>query len=173
MRKYIVLRYNYVVSRRLPREDPNQHLHQALASFRHELRKFLVVSEKAANDAGLHPQQHQLLLAVAGVPAGHSSSIAYTAEALGLKHNTVVELVDRCEREGLLKRTSDPADRRRVCLRTTPRGQRVLDRLSQVHVQELTLRGPRLIEALQNLLRTEIHGLTLGTLKRSRERKLP
>ena len=40
------------------------------------------------------PQQHQLLLAVAGVPAGRSPSIAYAAEALRLKHNTVVELVD-------------------------------------------------------------------------------
>lgn len=118
----------------------------------------MLVSEDAANDAGLHPQQHQLLLAVAGVPAGRSPSIAYAAEALGLKHNTVVELVDRCAQEGLLERATDLADRRRVCLRTTARGQKVLDRLSQVHLQELNLRGPLLIESLQDVLRTEAHG---------------
>jgi DNA-binding MarR family transcriptional regulator len=143
------------VSERPVRKDPNQPLHQALASFRHQLRKFLLVSENAANDAGLHPQQHQLLLAVAGVPAGRSPSIAYAAEALGLKHNTVVELVDRCAQEGLVERAIDPADRRRVCLRTTARGQQMLNRLSQFHLQELGLRGPLLIQSLQIVLRTE------------------
>lgn len=113
-----------------------------------------MISETAANDAGLHPQQHQLLLAVAGVPDGRSPSIAYAAEALGLKHNTVVELVDRCEKEGLLQRASDPNDRRRVCLRTTARGRKVLNGLSQFHLQELNLLGPQLIEALQAVLQS-------------------
>ena len=136
-------------------QDPNQPLHQALAEFRRQLRKFLLVSENAANAADLHPQQHQLLLTVAGVDAARSPSIAYAAEALGLKHNSVVELVDRCEKEGLLGRTTDPEDRRRVCLRTTARGQRVLDRLSHLHLQELNSQGPRLIEALQRVLQNQ------------------
>jgi DNA-binding MarR family transcriptional regulator len=142
------------VSERPARQDPNQSLHQTLASFRRQLRKFLLISENAANDAGLHPQQHQILLAVAGVPAGRSASIGYAAEALGLKHNTVVELVDRCEREGLLDRVADLKDRRRVCLRATDRGQRVLNRLSQVHIRELNSQGPLLIQALQKVLQT-------------------
>lgn len=148
------MRYNIAVSERTAKQDPNLPLHQALASFRHQLRKFLLVSESAANAAGLHPQQHQLLLAVAGVPVGTSPSIAYAAEALGLKHNTVVELVDRCVQEGLLERATDPMDRRRVCLRATARGQRVLNRLSQVHMRELNSQGPLLIQALQNVLQT-------------------
>jgi len=147
------------VSERTTAPAPNQSLHQALASFRHQLRKFLLVSENAANDAGLHPQQHQLLLAVAGAPAGCSPSIAYAADALGLKHNTVVELVDRCVQQGLLQRAIDLADRRRVCLRTTARGQRVLNRLSQVHMRELNSQGPLLIQALQNVLQTTARGL--------------
>jgi DNA-binding MarR family transcriptional regulator len=142
------------VSERPPRQDPNQSLHQTLASFRRQLRKFLLISENAANDAGLHPQQHQLLLAIAGVPDGCSPSIAYAAKALGLKHNSVVELVDRCEREGLLDRVTDIEDRRRVCLRATARGQKVLNRLSQAHMRELNSQGPLLIQALQNVLQT-------------------
>ncbi|MFZ0517066.1 MAG: MarR family transcriptional regulator [Acidobacteriaceae bacterium] len=147
------------MSERPLKRDSNQPLHQALASFRHQLRRFLLVSESAANNAGLHPQQHQLLLAVVGVPAGRSPSIAYAAEALGLKHNTVVELVDRCAQEGLLERATDLEDRRRVCLRATARGQRVLNRLSQAHMRELNSQGPLLIHALQNVLKTTARGV--------------
>lgn len=166
------MRYNIAVSARPSRQDPSQPLHQALASFRHQLRKFLLVSENAANDAGLHPQQHQLLLAVAGVPTGISPSIAYAAEALGLKHNTVVELVDRCEQEGLLDRATDPEDRRRVCLRTTAGGQKVLGRLSQVHLQELNLQGPLLIQALQNVVKAKTRGVPHRSRKKKWIRKL-
>jgi DNA-binding MarR family transcriptional regulator len=141
--------------KRLVPQDPNQSLHRALAEFRHQLRTFLVASEKAAHDAGLHPQQHQLLLAVAGASSEVSPSIADAAELLGLKHNTVVELVDRCEKEGLLRRGHDSVDGRRVNLRITQRGQKVLDRLSHVHLQELYSLAPHLIEALQNVLQNE------------------
>lgn len=134
---------------------PNQPLHQALAEFRHQLRTFLHASEEAAHIAGLHPQQHQLLLAVAGASPEISPSIAYVAERLGLKHNSAVELVDRCEKEALLQRSVDPEDRRRVCLTVSVRGQKVLDRLSQVHLQELHSKAPRLIHALQNVLQSE------------------
>ncbi len=82
-------------------------------------------------------------------------SIAYAAEVLGLKHNSVVELADRCEKEGLLRRAADPADGRRVCLQVTARGRRVLDRLSQVHLRELYSLAPHLIEALQKVLENE------------------
>ena len=73
----------------------------------------------------------------------------------GAQHNSVVELVDRCEKEGLVERGMDPKDRRRVCLRTTPKGQRALDQLSQVHLLELNWRAPQLITALEKVLQTE------------------
>jgi DNA-binding MarR family transcriptional regulator len=157
------------VSERPAGKDPNQPLHQALASFRHQLRRFLLVSESEANSAGLHPQQHQLLLTVAGVPDDCSPSIAYAAEALGLKHNSVVELVDRCEREGLLNRVTDLEDRRRVCLRATARGQEVLNRLSQVHMRELNSQGPRLIEALEMVLQDRSHPRPRSSRKTSEQ----
>lgn len=137
--------------------DPNKPLHHALAEFRHHLRVFLQASETAAHQAGLHPQQHQLLLTVAAAESGVATSIAYAADRLGLKHNTVVELADRCESEGLLQRSTDPADGRRVCLRVTVRGQKVLDRLSQVHLRELYSLAPHLIEALQEVLQSDMN----------------
>lgn len=124
---------------------------RTLAEFRFELRRFLHFSECAALDAGLQPQQHQLLLQVAGAPEAIAVTIAYAAERLGLKHNSTVELVDRSEREGLLTRTVDAGDRRRAILRVTRKGKQVLGRLTGDHAQELNELAPRLVMALEHI----------------------
>jgi DNA-binding MarR family transcriptional regulator len=124
---------------------------QTLAEFRYELRRFLLFSECAALEAGLHPQQHQLLLQVAGAPETAAVTIAYAAERLGLKHNSTVELVDRSEREGLLERTVDADDKRRAILRVTRKGRVVLGRLADDHAKELNELAPRLTRALKHI----------------------
>ena len=78
--------------------EKSDHLLSTLAEFRFELRQFLQFSESASLEAGLQPQQHQLLLQVAGAAEGTAVTIAYAASRLGLKHNSAVELVDRSER---------------------------------------------------------------------------
>ncbi len=133
-------------------EDGAMPLLQALASFRYALRQFLQFSEEAAQGVGLQPQQHQLLLQVAGAPNESQPTIAYAAERLGLKHNSVVELVDRCAGEGLLERQVDPRDRRRVVLRITPRGSALLRRLAKHHARELHEMRPRLLAALEQIV---------------------
>jgi DNA-binding MarR family transcriptional regulator len=127
---------------------------ERLADFRFRLRRFLQFSEHAATAAGLQPQQHQLLLQIAGAPDGAVPTIAYAAERLGLRHNSVVELANRSEDEGLLERASDEADARRVLLRVTPRGSRVLHKLAAHHRSELEIMGPALIEALTAIAST-------------------
>lgn len=122
-----------------------------LADFRFELRRFLHFSECAALAAGLQPQQHQLLLQVAGAPESTPVSIAYAAGRLGLKHNSVVELVDRSEREGLLARSADADDKRRAILRVTRKGHQVLERLSGDHARELNEMAPLLIQTLEHV----------------------
>ena len=124
---------------------------KTLTDFRYELRRFLLFSESAAVEAGLHPQQHQLLLQVAGAPENTAVTIAYAAERLGLKHNSTVELVDRSEREGLLERMSDVDDKRRAILRVTRKGRLVLGRLAGDHAKELNELAPRLTKALKHL----------------------
>ena len=124
---------------------------RTLAEFRFELRRFLHFSECAALKAGLHPQQHQLLLQIAGAPEGTAVTIAYAAERLGLKHNSTVELVDRSEREGLLARKADATDRRRALLHLTRKGHRVLNGLSADHARELSEQAPRLALALTRI----------------------
>ncbi|MDQ1693204.1 MAG: hypothetical protein QOH85_739 [Acidobacteriaceae bacterium] len=129
---------------------------ERLAEFRYRLRGFLHFSEQAATAAGLQPQQHQLLLQIAGAPAGAVPTIAYAAERLGLRHNSVVELANRSEDEGLLERTSDEVDARRVLLRVTPRGNRVLHKLAAHHRSELEIMGPALIEVLTAIASTTV-----------------
>jgi DNA-binding MarR family transcriptional regulator len=124
---------------------------EALAEFRYHLRTFTHFSEQAAQEVDLHPQQHQLLLQIAGAPSGSVASIAYAAERLGLRHHTVVELVDRSVAEGLLIRTEDPNDGRRVILAITKKGRKILQNLSEYHARELRELGPRLIRSLKDI----------------------
>ena len=124
---------------------------RSLAHFRFELRSFLLFSEQAAAHAGLQPQQHQLLLQVAGAPEKTAVTIAYAAARLGLKHNSAVELVDRSEREGLLAREEDPKDRRRIQLKVTRKAESILHRLSNEHARELNVLAPGLTAALERV----------------------
>ncbi|MGA8739942.1 MAG: MarR family transcriptional regulator [Terracidiphilus sp.] len=135
----------------------SDHLLSTLAEFRFELRRFLQFSEGASLEAGLQPQQHQLLLQIAGAPQATAVTIAYAASRLGLKHNSTVELVDRSEREDLIERTADKDDRRRAILRLTRKGRQVLHKLSGDHARELNDMAPRLVRALQ---RVQAHSRT-------------
>lgn len=124
---------------------------QHLARFRRELRHFLQFSEAAATAAGLQPQQHQLLLQIAGAPEGTRVTISHIADAMGLRHHTVVELSKRCEAAGLLRRTHHPDDRRCVVLELTAPGQRALRQLSNSHARQLRELAPSLIQALTRI----------------------
>jgi DNA-binding MarR family transcriptional regulator len=126
--------------------------YRALAAFRYEIRKFLAFSEQAARDAGIEPQQHQLLLAVRGLPEGSRPTIGTIAERLCVKHHTAVALVDKLETIGLVTRERSSEDRREVLLRLTHAGDGVLRTLSSLHRQQLQSAGPEVIRALRDIL---------------------
>lgn len=110
---------------------------QRLLAFRTEIRRFLRWSEEQATAEGITPAQHQLLLAVRGHPARQGPTIGDVADALLLRHHSAVGLVDRTVDAGLLRRVPDVDDHRRVRLRLTPRGDRILTRMSRRHLEEL------------------------------------
>jgi len=126
--------------------------YQSLAEFRHRIRRFLRFSERAARDSGLEPRQHQLLLALKGLPPNVRPKIAEIAERLQIQHHSAVELVNRLEAAGLVRRERGSQDRREVLLQLTPRGETVLRELSLCHRSELRSQGPALLESLQQLL---------------------
>ena len=126
--------------------------YQTLAEFRYQLRRFLRFSEQAARAAGLEPQQHQLLLALMGLPEGKKATIGTLAERLQLAHHSTVELVDRLVDRGFIQRSRDEADQRKVLVTLTPQGEEVLRNFSLSHRDELLSIGPTLVQALNSIL---------------------
>jgi DNA-binding MarR family transcriptional regulator len=126
--------------------------YRALAAFRHEIRKFIAFSEQAARDAGIEPQQHQLLLAVRGLPESMRPTIGAIAERLCVQHHTAVALVDKLEMRGLILRERSEADRREVLLRVTYAGEALLRALSALHRLQLETVGPNMVRSLERVL---------------------
>jgi DNA-binding MarR family transcriptional regulator len=121
--------------------------YEGLLAFRDQLRRFLHWSEQRAIEAGVTPAQYQLLLAVRGHPGG-TPTVREAADHLLLRHHSVVGLVDRAVRAGLVERRPDPDDQRVVRLALTPQGARVLRRLAGSHLDELRRRPPAINPAL-------------------------
>lgn len=129
----------------------SQAQYEHLASFRFAIRQFLRFSEKAAQEAGIAPQQHQALLAIKGFSRESKMTVGELAERLQITHHSTVGLVDRLVVEKLVARQTDPQDRRRVHVLLSRRGERVLEKLSHVHREELRKIGPGMRELLERL----------------------
>ena len=81
---------------------------------------FLVnaVYAESGREHGLTPQQGQLLCVLMAHPYGMTELGA----TLGLAKSSLTGLVDRTERNGLVRRETDPQDTRAVRVTLTPRG---------------------------------------------------
>jgi DNA-binding MarR family transcriptional regulator len=126
--------------------------YEALAELRYQVRKFLRFSEQAARRAGLEPRQHQLLLAVKGLPREVRPRIGELAERLQIQHHSTVELVNRLAANGFVKRQRSGRDRREVLVTLTPKGEKTLRELSLHHRQELLNAGPALLNAVRKAM---------------------
>jgi DNA-binding MarR family transcriptional regulator len=124
-----------------------------LAAFRYALRSFLHFSESAAEGAGLSAHHYQAMLVVRGCPEDRRLTINDLAQQLLIRHNSAVGLVDRLHKQGLVVREPSPIDGRKVYLRLTAKGERVLERLAGVHREELRRIGPQLRQLLQQITR--------------------
>jgi DNA-binding MarR family transcriptional regulator len=137
-----------------PKRRRSAHLdaseYQQLASFRYALRSFLRFSEAAAEKVGLTAQHYQALLAVCAASDSHVT-INDLAQQLLIRHNSAVGLVDRLTAQGLLTREPSPQDGRKVYLRLTAKGDRVLEKLAGVHREELRRIGPQLEALLHDI----------------------
>ena len=138
--------------RRRPAPDIlDQRDYATLAAFRRSLRIFLAFSEDAARKAGLPPQQHQAILAIRGLAPETGMTVNDLAEQLLLKPQTAVELVDRLEDSGLVRRERDDVDRRRVFLGLTAKANRLLEKLSAEHLAQIRRDAPELITLLRDV----------------------
>lgn len=122
--------------------------YRALADFRQALRRFTNFSQKAAEDVGLTPQQHQAILAI---KAEDSLTIGELADRLMLRPHSATGLADRLVRLTLVERRSAAGDKRRTELVVTKQAEELLKRLSDIHRDELRKMRPLLVGLLENL----------------------
>ena len=126
--------------------------YQALAEFRYQIRKFLHFSEQAVKQAGLERGQYQLMLAIKGMPAGVRPRIRELANRMQIRHHSTVELINRLEAGGYVRRARAQNDRREVLLALTPKGERILAELALHHHEELRSAAPTLVASLRRLM---------------------
>jgi DNA-binding MarR family transcriptional regulator len=142
--------------------------YRALAELRYRIGRFLQEGDVTAQQAGLEPRQYLLLLAVRGLPEGEEASIRTLAERLSLRHHSTVELIDRMEARGYLKRTRGKQDRRQVLVSLQPRGERLLDKVVKQRIIELRSNGRALVGAISALLESRKNSSGAG-IRRRRE----
>jgi|ERR1700733_2365571 len=128
--------------------------YQALAEFRFQIRKFLRFSEQAVRAAGLELAQYQLMLAIKGIPEGLRPRIREVANRLQIQHHSAVELINRLESRGYVRRERAQRDRREVLLALTPKGERVLADLAMHHHEELRSAARSLVGALRRVMQS-------------------
>jgi DNA-binding MarR family transcriptional regulator len=126
--------------------------YRALAELRQLIRRFLQEGDDTARQAQLEPQQYQLLLAIRGLPEGEEATIRTLADCLSLRHHSTVELLDRMQAHGYVKRTRGRKDRREVLVSLQPRGAKLLERVVQQRIIELRSNGRALVQAISSLL---------------------
>ncbi len=128
---------------------------RALAELRYRISLFLRESDASARAVGLEPQQYLMLLAIRGLPEGVPAKIQTLADRLSLKHHSAVELVDRLEKRGYVRRARSKEDRRQVLVSLQPKGQKVLERVVQQRISELRAGGKQLTQAIDALIRSK------------------
>ncbi|HEY6301422.1 MAG TPA: MarR family transcriptional regulator [Terriglobales bacterium] len=126
--------------------------YRVLAALRYRIRVFLCDADAAARRQGLEPQQYFLLLAVRGLPDGVEATIQVLAARLMLKHNSTVELINRLEKHGYVRRNQNRGDRRSVLVELLPRGAKLVERVARQRLTELRAEGVALANALDALL---------------------
>jgi DNA-binding MarR family transcriptional regulator len=135
---------------------------RALSEMRYRIRLFLKEGDASARKAGLEPQQYLMLLAIRGLAPEMPAKIQTLADRLVLKHHSAVELLDRLERRGYVKRTRGRLDRRQVLISLMPRGEKILETVVQQRISELRVTGRELVRAIAALLHNERDGTSAG-----------
>lgn len=112
-----------------------------LAELRAGIRRYLAWAEQRAHEHDMTPAQVQLALAIRSHPQPAGPTLTELADTLMLRHHSVVGLVDRAERAGLVRRERDQQRASRVHVLLTEAGARRLETLSRLHLAWLAEHG--------------------------------
>ncbi len=131
-----------------------------MAELRYQIRLFLRFSENAARQTGIEPQQHQLLLAIKGLPHRSKPTIGVLAERMQLQPHSTVGLIDRLVEQGFLVPLRATDDRRQVLVKLTHDGEKLLEKLALCHLRELHYVEPKFRNVLQSLMEVSMEPQT-------------
>jgi DNA-binding MarR family transcriptional regulator len=115
------------------------------------VRKFLAFSESGAVAQAITPQQHQALLAIKAHDAAEPMSVSELAACLLIKTHSAVGLVGRLVDRGMVERQPSERDRRRILLRLTRAGGRVLETISRKNLGKLKTTMPVFMDLMNAL----------------------
>jgi DNA-binding MarR family transcriptional regulator len=135
-----------------PGADPSLAHYRGLAEFRYQIRRFVSFSERAARAAGLEPPEHQLMLAIHGLPPAKRPNQATLAERMCIDIDACQALADGLVERGLLRWSANAADRREKLLAVTEAGQTILRGLTRLHRNQVLAVGPTFVHALGAIL---------------------
>ena len=114
---------------------------EQLSEFRYQMRRFERFSERAARAHGVTPLQYLMLLHIKGYPGREYANVGELAERLQAQPHSVVALITRCEKRGLVL-GAECAGRTRSGSAFTQGGERLLIKLAALHRGELkSIRG--------------------------------
>lgn len=94
-----------------------------------KLNKYFVTTlEDTVAELGLDHAEYKLLVRLRSGGPGAKESAGDLSRALVMSSGGMTNLLDRLEERGLIRRTSDPDDRRSVLVQLTPAGRKTTDR---------------------------------------------
>ncbi len=116
---------------------------EELAAWRGMLRAHAALTKELdaelAREHNLPLSSYEVLLYLADAPEGRMR-MAELAESVLLSRSGLTRLVDRLEREGLLKRERCESDARGYFAEITPQGRRLFDRARRTHLEGVRVR---------------------------------
>ena len=126
--------------------------YDALANFRYLLRKFLRFSKDFLRANGdLTAEQYEALLAIKAFASIGGLNISQLSDRLQVKHHSAVNIVDRLADRKLITRETATTDRRRRYIQLTSKGEKLIEELAGAHRNEIRIRTPEIIRALERL----------------------
>jgi DNA-binding MarR family transcriptional regulator len=127
--------------------------YDALLGLYDELQSLLAADERFARDlAGVNSAERRVLLALAAPPGTTPFTAGQLAQRLGMDRPKLTGLIDGLERRGLVVRSRDRGDRRRILLTLTPSGAQWLAPLVEETCRRLVATGPVLLRTLHDAL---------------------
>lgn len=125
--------------------------YRALAELLYCIQRFVHDADTAARQAGLSPQHYLMMLAIRGLPLSGADTIGTLAEREALRHHSAVELIDRLEERGYVRRSRGQKDRRLVMVSLLWSEEWLLEEVVRRRLGELHSNGRWLVQTIDQI----------------------